>query len=239
VIPISPLEYAIHTTIHNINPVLSERQREKRWQIVELSPFIQGIIIGLTLAVPVGPISLLCIRRAVADGRLHGIVSGLGVTTADSFYATVAVLGLTVVSGFIVAHQFLFRAVAGLVLILVGVRVFLSVPAEPGENGGHGSYPKDYLTLLGIALANPMTLLFFLVVLPGFGIVIGGTSLILSLEFVVGVFFGSVAWWVILCGSVGSVRSRLTTRNLRLINRISGAVIVLFGIGTFILLVKG
>ena len=126
--------------------------------------------------------------------------------------------------------------VAGVVLIAVGFRVFFSVPSEPGEPGGHESYHKDFLSLLAIALANPMTILFFLVVLPGFGIVLGGTSLLSSLEFVLGIFTGSVLWWIILCGAVASVRSRLNVQNLQWINRISGALIVLFGIGTLLLL---
>jgi threonine/homoserine/homoserine lactone efflux protein len=203
---------------------------------VELSPFIQGIIIGLTLAVPVGPISLLCIRRAIADGRLHGIISGLGVATADTLYAAVAVLGLTIVSGFILAQQVFFRAVAGLVLIVVGIRVFLSVPAEPGDSDPHISFLKDYLSLFAITLANPLTILFFIIVLPGFGVVLGGTSLFTSLEFVLGIFAGSVAWWVVLCGVVGTFRSRFSFRNLLHINRISGILIVCFGIGTLLLL---
>lgn len=203
---------------------------------MELSPFVQGIIIGLTLAVPVGPISLLCIRRAIADGRLHGIVSGLGVATADSFYATVAVLGFTIISGILLAQQAFFRAVTGTVLIVVGINVFLSVPAGPVENGGLGSYPRDYFSMLAIALANPLTIIFFIVILPGFGIVLGGTSLLASLAFVLGIFTGSVAWWVLLCGVVGTFRSRFGIRNLQLINRISGIMIVCFGIGTLLLL---
>lgn len=203
---------------------------------MDLGPLIQGMIIGLTLAVPVGPISLLCIRRAVDGGRLHGITSGIGVATADSFYATVAVLGLTVVSGFIILHQVFFRTLASLVLIVVGTKVFLSIPSEPEEDGGNVSYATDYLSLLAIALANPITIIFFLVILPGFGFAPGGTSLVTSLEFVLGIFSGSVLWWIILCGAVGSVRSRLNAKNLRLINQISGALIVLFGIGTLALL---
>lgn len=203
---------------------------------MELSPFIQGIIIGLTLAVPVGPISLLCIRRTIADGRLHGIVSGLGVSTADTAYAAIAVLGLTVVSGVILSQQLFFRACAGIVFILVGSRVFLSVPKGVRENAGHESYPKDYLSMLAIALANPLTILFFIVVLPGFGIVLGGTSLLTSAEFVLGIFSGSVAWWVVLCGAIGSVRSRFSTENLLWINRISGILIICFGVGSLLFL---
>jgi threonine/homoserine/homoserine lactone efflux protein len=204
---------------------------------VDLSIFIQGIIIGLTLAVPIGPISLLCIQRTIADGRVHGIVSGLGVSTADSFYAAITVLGLTVISSMIIAHQYIFRSIAGIILILIGIRVFMLVPAGVSEKSEHETYFKDYLSMVAIAIANPMTLVFFLVILPGFGVIIQESAFLPAAEFVAGVFFGSVVWWIILCSSVGSVRSRISVRSLGMINRISGVLIACFGAGMLILLV--
>lgn len=191
--------------------------------------FIQGIIIGLTLAVPVGPLSLICIHRTVANGRLHGIVSGLGIATADSFYAAVVFFGLTAVSGLIIGHQVLFRLMAGIVFIYIGIRVFRSIPAAVSPGDGQEPYLRDYLSLLAITIANPLTLIFFITILPGFGVVAQGTELTAALPFVAGVFLGSVVWWIILCGSVGSVRSRLSTGNLHRINRISGILITCFG----------
>jgi threonine/homoserine/homoserine lactone efflux protein len=204
---------------------------------VEGSLFIQGIIIGLTLAVPVGPISLLCIQRSIADGRLHGIVSGIGVASSDSFYAAVSFLGLTIISGLIMTHQYLFRFLAGLVLIFVGIRVFLSILPATSPQTGHETYLKDFLSMAAIAIANPLTLLFFLVIVPGFGVVIHGDSFLSAVEFVAGVFFGSVVWWILLCGSVGTMRTRISGQNLRLINRISGILISCFGAGMLLLLV--
>lgn len=203
---------------------------------MDLGLFIQGIIIGLTLAVPVGPISLVCIHRTVAGGRLHGIVSGLGVATADTFYAAVAFLGLTAVSGLIIGHQTLFRLLAGIILILVGIRVFRSVPAAVSPVPDSESYIRDYLSLFAIAAANPLTIIFFITILPGFGVVAQGTTLIAAVPFVAGIFIGSTVWWIILCGSLGSVRSRLGTGNLRQINRVSGILIASFGAGMLILL---
>lgn len=204
---------------------------------MEFSLFIQGIIIGLTLAVPVGPISLVCIHRTVANGRFHGIVSGLGVATADSLYAMVAFLGLTAVSGLIIGNQALFRLFAGIALILVGIQVFRTVPAAaPNEADGQGSYLQDYLSLFAIAAANPLTIIFFLTILPGFGVVAQGTTLNAAVPFVAGVFLGGVFWWLVLCGSLGSVRSRLGSGSLRQINRVSGVLITCFGIGMLCLL---
>jgi threonine/homoserine/homoserine lactone efflux protein len=198
--------------------------------------FIQGMIVGLTLAVPVGPISLVCIHRTVASGRLHGIFSGMGVATSDSFYAAVAFLGLTVVSGLIIDHQAAFRLVAGVALILVGIQVFRSIPAVVTEGADPDSYLKDYLSLLAIAAANPLTIIYFITILPGFGIVAHGTTLIAAVPFVAGVFLGSAVWWIILCSSLGSVRSRLSTDNLRWINQVSGILVTCFGAGVLALL---
>ena len=204
---------------------------------MDTSLFVQGIIIGLTLAVPVGPLSLLCIRRSVADGRLHGIISGTGVATADSFYAAITVLGLTFISGLIIAWQVLFRFLTGIILILIGIRVFLSVPAGVSANTEHEPYLRDYLSMLALAIANPLTLIFFIAILPGFGVVFHEISVFSASAFVAGVFLGSTVWWVILCGSVGSVRFRISGKNLGLINRVSGVLISCFGAGMLLLLV--
>lgn len=203
---------------------------------MDTSVFIQGMIIGLTLAVPVGPIALLCIQRAIADGRLHGIISGIGVATADSFYAGVTFFGLTAISGLFIAYQFSLRLAAGLVLILVGIRIFLTIPAPLSVKTEHETYVKDYLSMVVIAIANPLTLLFFVAILPGFGVVFHENSVFSASEFVGGVFFGSTLWWIVLCGSIGSVRSRISAGHLRLINRISGLLIVCFGVGMMVLL---
>ena len=99
---------------------------------MDTSLVVQGIIIGLILTAPVGPLSLMCIQRSINDGRLHGILSGIGVATADALYAAVAFLGLTAISGFILSWQDFFRFFAGLVLIIVGDQD-LSHPAWYGE----------------------------------------------------------------------------------------------------------
>jgi threonine/homoserine/homoserine lactone efflux protein len=188
------------------------------------------MVIGLTLAAPVGPIALICIRRTIAEGKFHGIASGLGVATSDSFYAAVTVLGLTVISGFIISNQIFFRIIASIGLILIGLKIFVSVPPGICPSDEHGTYLKDYLSMVAIAIANPLTLIFFVAILPGFGIVFPGTSIYSSLGFVAGIFLGSTAWWVFLCGSLGSVRSCISFETLRIINRISGILIACIGV---------
>jgi threonine/homoserine/homoserine lactone efflux protein len=201
---------------------------------VDVSIVVQGIIIGLILAVPVGPLSLMCIQRSLSDGRLHGIISGCGVATADSLYATVAFLGLTAISGFILSWQDFFRFFAGLVLIIVGIKIFFTLPGPEGSRSPHETYAKDYFSMVAIAIVNPMTIIFLMVTLPGFGFVFGGSSIVSAAEFVGGFFCGSATWWIFLCGSLGSMRSRISAGNLSLINRVSGIFIT--GVGAIMLL---
>jgi len=204
---------------------------------MDTSLVLQGMIIGLILAVPVGPLSLMCIQRSLSEGKLHGIVSGLGIATADSFYALVAFLGLTVISGFILSWQEYFRIIAGLVLLAVGIKIFFTLPQTDSPNGMPESYTRDYLSMAAIALANPMTITFLMVTLPGFGFVFGGSSLTSTAEFVGGFFGGSMLWWIVLCGILGAVRSRIGTGALCLINRVSGICILGIGVAMLVSLI--
>jgi len=196
---------------------------------MDIGLIIQGIIVGLILAVPVGPLSLICIQRTLSDGKGHGIMSGIGITAADSVYATAAFLGLAAVSGIIITYEMPLRAFAALVLIVVGMRIIVFVPDRGQDRTGHETYSKDFLSMFALALANPMTLIFLMVTLPGYGFVFGGTSLFSAGGFVAGFFFGSAVWWVFLCGSLGSLRDRLSDKNLALINRVSGIFIICVG----------
>jgi threonine/homoserine/homoserine lactone efflux protein len=197
---------------------------------VETGLFIHGIIIGIALAAPVGPIAFVCIQRSLANGRLHGITSGLGIATADAFYAAVTAFGLALISDFLLASQWFFRLFGGIALIAVGIRIFFASPPDATTSPGTESYLADYSTMLAFALANPLTILFFAIIIPGFGVVISGSTWVTSTIFVIGVFLGEVAWWVFFCGTLGSMRSYLNRERLHLINRLSGLVITAFGV---------
>jgi threonine/homoserine/homoserine lactone efflux protein len=197
---------------------------------VETGLFIHGIIIGIVLAAPIGPIAFVCIQRSLAYGRLHGITSGFGIATADAFYAAVTAFGLALISDFLLARQWFFRLSGGLALIAVGLRIVFAAPPEVTTKPENESYLADYTTMLAITLANPLTILFFTIIIPGFGVVISGSTWITPAIFVAGVFIGEVGWWVFLCGTLGSMRSYLTRERLHLINRLAGLVITAFGV---------
>ncbi|HEU5300109.1 MAG TPA: LysE family translocator [bacterium] len=191
--------------------------------------FLRGLVIGFSIAAPVGPIGLLCIRRTLADGRAAGLVTGLGAATADAVYGAIAGFGLTAVSAFLVREQLWLRAAGGLFLIYLGIRAFTRAPAElhpqdlpPRSLGG------AYATTLALTLTNPMTIVSFAAVFAGLGVV-AARDYATAGALVVGVFTGSALWWLILSGAAATVRSRLGSDTLRWVNRAAGVIIAGFG----------
>jgi threonine/homoserine/homoserine lactone efflux protein len=194
--------------------------------------FLEGIIIGFAIAAPVGPIGVLCIRRTLAEGRISGLVSGLGAATADAVYGAVAALGLTFVAEFLMGGETWLRLVGGTFLVFLGVRTFLARPAERAAPAARRSgLPGAYASTFFLTLTNPTTILSFAAIFAGLGVAGDASGDALSaMLLVLGVFLGSAAWWVVLSGATSLFRTRLSVRGLRWVNRISGTVIAAFGV---------
>lgn len=190
--------------------------------------FARGLLIGFTVALGVGPMSLLTIRRTLAHGRVYGLASGTGVALADASYGAVAAFGLTAVTALLVGVRATLAFVGGAFLIVLGVRTILAPPADravadrerPGLAGAAAS-------IYGLTMTNPMTILSFAAIFAGFGL--AGGSPLEAVLLVVGVFLGSLAWWLILTTIVAAFRARLTPEILHGITRLSG--VLLFGYG--------
>jgi threonine/homoserine/homoserine lactone efflux protein len=192
--------------------------------------FLRGLVIGFSIAAPVGPIGVLCIRRTLADGRAAGFFSGLGAATADALYGAVAAFGLTAISDVLVAQATWLRIGGGLFLCYLGVKTFLaSPPSEPTAARAAG-LAGAYLSTLALTLANPTTILSFVAIFAGFGAAARADSYAGAVVLVLGVFLGSALWWLVLSGGVGRLGRRLTPATLVWINRGSGLVIGGFGI---------
>ena len=192
---------------------------------MDLSLLVQGFVLGLTIAAAVGPISLLVVRRTLADGRLVGLVSGLGVATADATYGAIAAFGLTALSDVLVDWRRGLGIVGGAFLLWLAWRTLRAVPGDAvaGPSTARRGLAAAYLSTLGLTLANPMTILSFAALFVGLG-VRGGTTAGAALM-TIGVFGGSAAWWVVLTSAVGGLRARITPRWVRRINVVSGLLI--------------
>lgn len=191
---------------------------------------LRGLVIGLSIAAPVGPIGLLCIRRTLADGRARGFASGLGAATADAVYGSVAAFGLTFLSDLLVRQQSWLRLVGGLFLCSLGLKTFLARPAERGAAARGYGLAGAYASTLFLTLANPMTILSFAAIFAGLGIGGATGSYAAAGVMVLGVFLGSALWWLILSGGVGALRAQFGPAGLAWINRLAGVIIAAFGV---------
>ena len=197
---------------------------------------IKGLIIGLSIAVPVGPIGVLCIRRTLAEGRMVGFLAGLGAATADGLYGAIAGFGLTFLVDFIIGKQIWLRLIGGGLLCILGARTFLSKPAEQGACAEGSSLRNAYLSTFFLTLTNPMTILFFSAVFAGLGLGVENTGdhYLLAGMLVSGVFIGSASWWLVLSHFTGLLRGLLNVKRLQWLNRISGLIIMGFGLFAFL-----
>jgi threonine/homoserine/homoserine lactone efflux protein len=195
--------------------------------------FIKGLIIGFAMAVPIGPVGILCIRKTLAEGHSRGLIIGLGAATADSLYGSIAAFSLTFITDMIANQQFWLRLVGGALLIFLGIRTFRAKrkdAAIPFENKGMlGSYVSAFL----LALTNPVTIFAFVAVFAAFGV---GQRLgiVSACILVLGVFSGSYLWFLTLSYVATIFRKKLDSGGLRWVNRISGILIMLSGIAAFV-----
>jgi threonine/homoserine/homoserine lactone efflux protein len=188
----------------------------------------KGIVVGLSIAAPVGPIGVLCIRRSLAEGQRVGFVTGLGAATADAVYGSVAAFGLTAVSGFLVAQKFWLGILGGLFLCYLGLRTFTSQPGEGELTMQRKGLLSAYLSTFALTLTNPMTVLSFVAIFAGLGLAASPDYLAAS-SMVGGVFVGSALWWLFLSTGAASFQSRLSATWTQSFNRLSGLIIFAFG----------
>jgi threonine/homoserine/homoserine lactone efflux protein len=197
---------------------------------MEIPFLLKGLVIGFSIAAPVGPIGVLCMRRTLAEGRASGLVSGLGAATADAIYGFIAGFGLTFISNFLVGQRMWLRMIGGLFLCCLGFKTVLTKPVYQTDSKKSRRIPGAYASTFFLTLANPMTILSFAAVFAGLGLA-GKTGNYSSAGFLIlGVFMGSSLWWLILSVGVGLFRTKVNPLQMQWINRISGAVIAGFGL---------
>jgi len=195
--------------------------------------FLRGMAIGFSIAAPVGPIGVLCIRRTLADGRGVGLATGLGAATADATYGGIAGFGITVISSLLLGAQAWIRLIGGLFLIYLGARIFAGTPADkPAEAEGH-TLLRAYTSAVALTLTNPSTILSFVAIFAGVGVGTGGHAGAGAVLLVLGVWSGSALWWVILSTTFAVLRTKVRSDQLRCINRLSGTILIVFGLVAF------
>jgi threonine/homoserine/homoserine lactone efflux protein len=202
----------------------------------ELDLLVRGVLAGLAIAIPVGPVNVLCISRTISGGRRAGLISGLGAATADSLYGAIAAFSITLIINFLLEEIFWIRTIGGLLLIAIGVVYWFKKP-QPLKEAEAPSAHSAYATTLLLTLTNPTTVLSFLAVLTGLRL---GQHRPWPLTMLVvgGIFCGSMLWWTVLAMVSGHFRRRFNDRAIVWMNRIGALAIGSFGVLTMLLAVR-
>ncbi len=203
-----------------------------------LSLFIRGVVIGLVASIPLGPVGVLCVQRTLSKGHRSGFVSGLGAAAADTIFALAAFFSLAFVLGFIRENITLIKVVGGLCVMMVGVYVFSLNPVVQirRNRAGRTSLWQDFISLFLVTLANPAFILVFIGLFATFGFSEQTLGMGLGTVMIAGVFCGAGGWWLGLTSVVSLLRGRFRPRHLLWINRTAGAVIVLLGAATVLMM---
>lgn len=205
---------------------------------MDLEYFIKGIIVGIVITAPIGPVGALIVQRTINRGRMAGILSGLGASVGDALYGIVVAFSLTFVSEFLMNHEVWVHIIGGIILFVFGVRVYISKP-RPLESQKNGrSHFGNFGSALLLTLSNPMVILSILALFAILGIAEPADYYRTAAVLVAGIFVGCFVLWMALCYFISNLRGRLSEKNLVLINKITGLLILACGAYAFLSLIK-
>jgi len=196
-----------------------------------LTLFIKGLIIGLAIAAPVGPIGILCIQRSLHDGFKVGLMTGIGAALADGTYGLIAGFGLTAISSLLVTQQFWIRLIGGIFLLYLGIK-HIFTPSRKRSATGYSDRSSWHAcaTTFFLTLTNPMTVLSFVAIFAGLGLGSTSKDYTDAILLVAGITLGSAIWWLCLSGGVAFLlHHRITPNTMRIINWLSSIIMLAFG----------
>ncbi len=192
----------------------------------------RGMLIGLMVSVPLGPMGVLIIQKTLHKGALSGFVAGMGAACADLFYATVAAFGLGFVINAIQTHELILQIIGGIFLIIVGLKIYFDNPLKQikaRKRVTKKGLLGDFLSLFFLTVSNPVTVIVFMAVFAGTSVLGEIPTFLTEIMVLIGVLLGGSTWWYILSTVVNIFRKKFKLRVLITINRISGVIITLLG----------
>lgn len=192
--------------------------------------FYKGIFVGFVIAAPVGPVGIMCIHRTICQGKLAGYVSGLGAALADTFFGAIAAFGFGFIAAPLIDHNNWLRFVGGVVLCLIGLRSLVTRKLPAPATRDRTNLVGDFVSSFLVTLTNPITVISFAAIYAAMNIPHLGGELRWGMALTVGVFIGAAVWWLLLTVVAGAFHGRVAERGVLWVNRISGAVILGFGI---------
>jgi threonine/homoserine/homoserine lactone efflux protein len=196
---------------------------------MEFTYFLKGLIVGFSLPIPIGPVGILCIRRTLATGKLHGFLTGLSAAVSDMTYSIIAAFGITLVSDFISEHQQWIRLVGGAVLLMLGYRTFRSNSVKEASTKPVIGPALVFFSTFLVTFTNPMALFAYAAAFATIGTENLARDRQAAALLVAGVFLGSLSWFSLLTSLSRIFKERITVQGLALVNKVAGVLFMLFG----------
>ena len=206
-----------------------------------LNTIIEGVTIGLCTSIPVGPIAILIIQRTLQKGRLHGFFSGLGAASSDTFYALLALIGLSVVLSFIEENKLIIQIAGSSIMMLFGVYIFFQNPAKNIEKSKteKSSYWQDYLTSFLLTLSNPLMIFLYIGLFAQYNFISSESHFMEIAIGICSVFTGAALWWFLITLLANIFRKRFNIRGLWILNKATGLLIFVIALVALIGSISG
>ncbi len=209
--------------------------------VTVLDLLIKGIIVGVVVSAPLGPVGVLCIQRTLNKGRWFGFVTGLGATLSDITYALVTGYGMSFMDDLIVKHHIFLQVVGSVMLFFFGIYTFRSNPVKSlrPSSGKRGTYLHNFVTAFFVTISNPLIIFLFIGLFARFSFVMPGSPVGFQLVGYLAIIIGAVSWWFSITYFVNKVRARFNVRGIWILNRIIGVVVIIAAIVGIVMAMSG
>ncbi len=199
---------------------------------VMIELMLKGLIIGIFVSAPVGPIGILCLQRTLNGGRAHGFATALGATVSDLLYALIAVFSMSFVVEFIESHQFILQILGSVIVFFFGLYTYASNPVRSltKMNGVKKNYIQDFLTSFGLTVTNPLVVFLFIALFAKFSFITEETTFYESICGILFILLGAAMWWSLLVNIVNKFRGRFNLRGLWIVNKLTGVALMVISL---------
>ena len=199
---------------------------------------LKGILIGIIFGVPAGAVGALCVQRTLQSGMKSGIVTGLGSSAADCFYAVVGAFGITVISDFLTRYKVPINIIGGLLILAMGIGTLLKKHVGASDADTKTNYGAMFLSAFSVGITNPASVLTFLFAFSYFGIE-GKLGAVNGIALVAGVLSGTLIWWITLSAIARKVKEKFGEKGFARLNKIFGIIMIGFAVVVFVRLIIG
>lgn len=201
-------------------------------QVTILDLLVKGLIVGVVVSAPLGPVGVLCIQRTLNKGRWYGFVTGLGAALSDICYALITGYGMSFMDVFLTKNQVLLQIIGSVMLFVFGIYTFRSNPVQSIRpvSSAPGSYLHNFVTAFFVTFSNPLIIFLFIGLFARFSFVMPGSPLGFQLVGYLAIILGALLWWFSITYFVNKVRTRFNLRGIWTLNRIIGVVVMFMSV---------